>query len=84
MTGLLRDQLAQFARSGREDEPIIADLFDAVVTALKADARFAAVSQEDLEALLDDVRAAAEERLASEFVGTVSLDYADYVAEFYE
>lgn len=76
----LRDELEPFANNGYEAYGFVDRLFLEIITALKRDKRFSTVPLSEIDLLLADVRAIAEERLFNELVGRVHLDDVDFVA----
>jgi hypothetical protein len=75
----LRYELEPFAYSGREAFSIIEIVFAGIVAALRRDRRFAALGVQELELLLADKRAEAEQRLFTKLKDRVHLDDVDYV-----
>jgi hypothetical protein len=75
----LRDELEPFANTGYEAYGIIDRLFTEITSALQRDKRFAVMPRSEIELLLADVRAIAEERLFNELVSRVHLDDVDHV-----
>jgi hypothetical protein len=70
----LRDRLTTYASDGRTAYKIVGALFDNIISRLRRDPRFRAVSVFDLELLLADARVNAERQVMHELKDRIHLD----------
>jgi hypothetical protein len=70
----LRDRLTTYASDGRTAYKSVGALFDNIISRLRRDPRFRAVSVFDLELLLADARVNAERQVMHELKDRIHLD----------
>jgi hypothetical protein len=73
----LRAELEAYASDGREAFVFLDGLFDGVIARLRRDYRFSHIRRQELESLLADIRADAEQQLFHLLVDRVRLDDID-------
>ena len=74
-----RDELTPFANTGHEAYGLVDRFFLEIVTALQRDRRFTSVPRSEIELILANTRANAEERLFNELRDRVHLDDVEFV-----